>query len=234
MALKEVEIVDKYSGIIHLKEPFAPIWWSTLPYTSGAIVSKKATEEAGGKFTTDPGATAGAYKIESWTPREKTVLVPHDGWNGPKAGFDKITILPIQEPKSAEIAFEAGEIDITEISIGSVPNFRKALPAGGVLDVRPTADYTFLGINIANKDLSDVRVRQAIKKAIDVDAILEGAYFGVPEKSTGLVAPGLVGYTGVAPDPRDVDGAKALLAEAGSGCCTKQVRTHSSIRSVWG
>ena len=106
-------------------------------------------------------------------------------------------------------------MDITEISIGSVPNFKKSPPTGGVLDVRPTADYTFLGINIANEDLSDVRVRQAIKKAIDVDAILEGAYFGVPEKSTGLVAPGLVGYTGVVPDPRDVDGAKALLAEAG-------------------
>ena len=95
-----------------------------------------ATEKAGGKFTTDPGATAGAYKIESWTPREKTVLVPHDGWNGPKAGFEKITILPIQEPKSAEIAFEAGEVDITEISIGSVPNFKDAPPAGGILDVR--------------------------------------------------------------------------------------------------
>ena len=215
LPLKEVEIVDKYNGIIHLKEPFAPIWWSTLPYTSGAIVSKKATEKAGGKFTTDPGATAGAYKIESWTPREKTVLVPHDGWNGPKQGFDKIIIRPIQEPKSAEIAFEAGEIDITEISIGSVPTFRKQLPEGGVLDVRPTADYTFVGINIANDKLSDPRVRSAIKKAIDVDAILEGAYFGVPDKSSGLVAPGLVGHTGATPEPRDVAGAKALLAEAG-------------------
>ena len=66
LALEEVEIVDKYSSVI--KEPFAPIWWSTLPYTSGAIVSKKATEEAGGKFTTDPGAGGRAYKIESWTP----------------------------------------------------------------------------------------------------------------------------------------------------------------------
>jgi len=215
LPLKEVEIVDKYNGIIHLKEPFAPIWWSTLPYTSGAIVSKKATEKAGGKFTTDPGATAGAYKIESWTPREKTVLVPHDGWNGPKQGFDKIIIRPIQEPKSAEIAFEAGEIDITEISIGSVPTFRKQLPEGGVLDVRPTADYTFVGINIANDKLSDPRVRSAIKKAIDIDAILEGAYFGVPDKSSGLVAPGLVGHTGATPEPRDVAGAKALLAEAG-------------------
>ena len=215
LPLKEVEIVDKYNGIIHLKEPFAPIWWSTLPYTSGAIVCKKATEKAGGKFTTDPGATAGAYKIESWTPREKTVLVPHDGWNGPKQGFDKIIIRPIQEPKSAEIAFEAGEIDITEISIGSVPTFRKQLPEGGVLDVRPTADYTFVGINIANDKLSDPRVRSAIKKAIDIDAILEGAYFGVPDKSSGLVAPGLVGHTGATPEPRDVAGAKALLAEAG-------------------
>lgn len=215
LPLKEVEIVDKYSGIIHLKEPFAPIWWSTLPYSSGAIVSKKATEEAGGKFTTDPGATAGAYKIETWVPREKTILVPHDGWNGPKAGFDRITILPIQETKSAEIAFEAEEIDITEISIGSVPSLKESLPAGGVLDIRPTADYTFLTLNIANTKLSDVRVRQAIVKAIDVDTILQGAYFGVPERSSGLVAPGLIGYTGTEPQPRDLDGARALLEAAG-------------------
>lgn len=215
LPLKEVEIVDKYSGIIHLKEPFAPIWWSTLPYSSGAIISKKATEEAGGKFTTDPGATAGAYKIETWVPRERTVLVPHDGWNGPAAGFDRITILPIQETKSAEIAFEAEEIDITEISIGSVPSLKEALPPGGVLDVRPTADYTFLGINIANTKLADVRVRHAIIKAIDVDAILEGAYFGVPSRGNGLVAPGLVGYTGNEPQPRDVEGARALMEAAG-------------------
>ncbi len=176
LPLKEVEIVDKYSGIIHLKEPFAPIWWSTLPYSSGAIISKKATEEAGGKFTTDPGATAGAYKIETWVPREKTVLVPHDGWNGPKAGFDRITILPIQETKSAEIAFEAEEIDITEISIGSVPSLKESLPSGGVLDIRPTADYTFLGINIANEKLAYVRDPQAIVKANDEDTILQGSY----------------------------------------------------------
>lgn len=213
--LKEVEIVDKYSGIIHLKEPFAPIWWSTLPYSSGAIVSKKATEEAGGKFTTEPGATAGAYKIETWVPREKIILVPHDGWNGRAAGFDRITLLPIQESKSAELGFEAGEIDFTEISIGSMPRLQDSLPAGGILEVRATADYTFLGLNIANVKLTDVRVRQAIIMAIDVDAILEGAYFGVPSRASGLVAPGLIGYIDKAPIPRDVDGARALLEAAG-------------------
>ena len=104
-----------------------------IPYTSGAIVSK-ATEkaEANSQLTL---ARQRAYKIESWTPREKTVLVPHDGWNGPKQGFDKIIIRPIQEPKSAEIAFEVGEIDVTEISIGSVPTFENM--EDWVLDVRP-------------------------------------------------------------------------------------------------
>ena len=48
--LKDVEVVDKYSGIIHFNEPFAPVWWITLPYTGGAIISKAATEALGGKL----------------------------------------------------------------------------------------------------------------------------------------------------------------------------------------
>jgi hypothetical protein len=39
--LKEVEIKDKLSGLIHLKEAFAPLWTSTLPTPSGTILSSK-------------------------------------------------------------------------------------------------------------------------------------------------------------------------------------------------
>ena len=60
--LKDVEVIDRYAGIIHLNEPFAPVWWSTLPYSAGAIISKKATEEQGGKFTTDPRGHRGAIQ----------------------------------------------------------------------------------------------------------------------------------------------------------------------------
>jgi peptide/nickel transport system substrate-binding protein len=214
--LDNVEVTGTYSGIIHLKEPFAPIWWSTLPFSSGAIVSKVATEEAGGKFTTEPYATAGMYKIESWKPRESTTLVPHNGWNGNKAAYDKIIILPITEPKAAEIAFEAGEIDVTDVAMSSVQNLKDSRPAGSNLQTLPSADYTWLGLNLANPKFSDIRIRQAIVKAVDVEAILEGAYFGVPERSKGLVAPGLLGHreSYVAP-ARDVIGAKALMKASG-------------------
>ena len=214
-ALDKVEVTGKYSGIIHLKEPFAPMWTSTLPFSGGSIVSKAATEKAGGKFTTNPGATAGPYKIASWVPKEKTVLVPHDGWNGKKAGFNKITLLPIAEPKAAELAFEANEIDFTEVESSSVANLNSAMPDGGKFAVRPSADYLWLGMNIANPALSDIRVRKAIAKAVDVNAILQGAYFGVPTQSNGLIAPGLLGHRDRVPAPRDPEGARALMAEAG-------------------
>lgn len=214
-ALDKVEVTGRYSGIIHLKEPFAPMWTSTLPFSGGSIVSKAATEKAGGKFTTNPDATAGPYKIASWAPKEKTVLAPHDGWNGEKAAFNKITLLPIAEPKAAELAFEANEIDFTEVESSSVASLNSAMPDGGKFETRPSADYLWLGMNIANPALSDARIRKAISKAVDVQAILQGAYFGVPAQSNGLIAPGLLGHRDITPPARDIDGARALIAEAG-------------------
>ena len=42
--LDRVEVTGKLSGIIHLKEPFAPLWWSTLPWNAGLIVCKAAVD----------------------------------------------------------------------------------------------------------------------------------------------------------------------------------------------
>jgi peptide/nickel transport system substrate-binding protein len=62
-ALERVDVVDRYAGAIVLKEPFAPLWTSTLPSASGCIVSRAAVMQAGGRFTTVPPATAGPYRI---------------------------------------------------------------------------------------------------------------------------------------------------------------------------
>jgi len=226
--LKDVEVLDKYSGLIHLKEPFAPIWWSTLPYAAGAILSKKATEEQGGKFTTDPKATAGPYKIERWDQGQRTVLVAHDGWNGAAPAYDRIELIPINDPKSAEVAFQAGQVDISRVAISSVPEIEASLTDDIRLEVRPTAGYFWLGLNADNPDLQDARVREAIKKAIDVEAIIEGAYFGIPERSTGLVAPGLVGHREAALPGRDVAGAQALMAEAGISSLNLELELQNS------
>ena len=71
LSLKEVEIVDKYNGIIHLKEPFAPIWWSTLPYTSGAIVSKRQLKKLVENLPPIPAPQQGLTKSNHGLPEKK-------------------------------------------------------------------------------------------------------------------------------------------------------------------
>ncbi len=232
ITLKEVEVTGKYSGVIHLNDPFAPLWTSTLPYLAGSIVSKKATEEAGGKFTTDPIATGGPYKIGEWIPKQRIVLTAHDGWKGKKPAYDKLTLLIISDVKAAEIAFEAGEVDFAKIAISSVPVMKENMPENSTLEIRPSLDYLWLGMNVSNGALQDVRVRQAIKMAVDVDAILEGAYFGIPDRATGFIAPGLIGYNAMSPAPRDVAGAKKLLDDAGVSGLTLELEVSNETDRV--
>ena len=213
--LSHVEVVDKLTGIIVTKEPFAPMWWSVLPYSAGYILCKRAIEEAGGKFTIDPPATCGPYKIESWQPKERLTLVRHDGWTGPEPDYERIVLVPIGDPKTAEKGFLAGELDFTHVSESSVPAFQAEPPEDATLVVRPSLDYFWLGINQNHPKYTDVRVRKAIGKAIDIEAILEGAFFGAARGASSMIAPGLPGFIEGGPPKRDVDGARALMAEAG-------------------
>ena len=80
-SLKEVEIIDDYSGVIHLKEPFAALWNSSLPYGSGDIVCKAATEALPEKrWTTEIPAYNGPYRIREWVPKQRMILEPNPNW----------------------------------------------------------------------------------------------------------------------------------------------------------
>jgi peptide/nickel transport system substrate-binding protein len=215
-ALDRVEVKDPYSGTIVLKEPFAPLWTISLVRASGSIVSKKAVEAAGGRFTTEPPAMSGPYVLKEWQPKQRTILARNPDFYGPAPDFEEVHVFPIEDEKTAEIAFEAGELDFTTISLSSLPELKASPPAGTRIDERPAMSYVWLGMNVENPALADVRVRQAIQKAVDVDAVLEAAYFGVAERSTGIIAPGLPGHRDIEPPARDLEGARALLEEAGA------------------
>jgi peptide/nickel transport system substrate-binding protein len=213
--LKEVEITDKYSGIIRLNRAFPPLMASTLPSGSGMIVCKAAVEKAGGKFTTDPLATSGPYKIGEWKPNEKLILVRNDLWKGDQPYFDTIELLPITDLKTAEIGFQSGDIDVTRVSLSSVPQIKTAADPNVELSVRPGLRYIWLGMNTDHPKLKDVKVRRAIQQAVDVNSVLQAAYFGQAEVSHGTVPPSLPGARSKNLYPYDPEASKKLLAEAG-------------------
>ena len=74
----------------------------------------------------------------------------------------------------------------------------------------------WLKINMNAEPLKDQRVRQALQYTYDGEAVLQGSYDGLVGRSAGVVQPGTkLARAANKIAARDVEKAKALLAEAG-------------------
>ena len=184
-ALSHVEVTGEREGVIVLKKPFQPLWSISLPYITGNIVSKKAFEAAGGKIATEAVAVSGPYIHASWEPKQKTTLRTNPDWKGEKPAFDEVQIFHIDDEKAAEIAYEAGELDYTRISLASLDRLKASPPSNSTIQEFPSLFYVWVGMNLNNPKLGNLKLRQAIQHAIDVPSILEASYFGAVDASTG-------------------------------------------------
>ncbi|GLS33875.1 ABC transporter substrate-binding protein [Mesorhizobium albiziae] len=218
--LDHVEVEDDYTGVIVFKTPFAPAWTLALPYGAGHIVSEDAVMKAakdGGPFGMTPTAFSGPYVFADWKPNQHVLLTRNPEWSGPKPGFDEIRILPIGDIKTAERAYQAGDIDFTHISVDSLANFKSNSPADTTIEEKPSIGIVYVGMNIDHPKLKDINVRKAIQWAINVPQILDAAYAGQMEVATGSLARGLIGYRDKAlvPPEGDLAKAKESLEKAG-------------------
>ena len=213
--LDHVEVTGPHAGVIILKEPFAPLWASTLPQPTCAILSKKAMEAVGGKFTTKIPASCGPYMMTEWLPKQRTVLKRNPDWPGEPGGFDEIHIMPIEDEQTAELAFEAGDLDYTWTAVSSITRLKENPPAHAVVVEKPSLAYVWMGLNQDVPPLDNPKIRRAIQYAVDREAVVDAAYFGAAETSTGIVAPGLIGHRDANLYTYDPDKARALLEEAG-------------------
>jgi len=212
-ALVEVEVIDRYSGRIILDDVYAPLLSSSIPFTTGSIVSKAAVEERGEQFATQP-VGSGPYYWSSWQPNQRIVLERFDDYYGEAPYFKTIAVLPIIDPLIAEFSFDVGELDATEVSLESVERYVQDPDV--VVNVLDTLRYHWLSFNTQVAPFDDVRVREAVRYAVDVDEILTGAYNDVPNRSNTMLAPDILGYWDDAPAYQpDLERSRALLAEAG-------------------
>ena len=225
--LIEVEVDGPQDGVIVLKAPQANLFSNTLPRDMATILCKAAMEKIDGqKFTFDPPAYSGPYKIGDFSPTTGTVVLvrneehtPYPGATGREEAdevyWDEMHFTHVGSHKTAELAFLAGDLDATDIAESSIPEFKKNVPDNSNLVTANTTGFTWFGMNVEHAPFDDIRVRRAIQMAIDPHEINEGAYFGAASVGTGVIAPGLEGYWDVERPKPDLDKARALLAEAG-------------------
>lgn len=215
--LDEVEVIDDRSGVIRLTQPFAPFPVIALPYYGGHLVSRAAVESVGGSFTTEAPAECGPYLLDSWEQGQRVALRRNPDWTGEAPDWDRIEFYVVPDDQAALLAYEADAFDFTRVGAASLRSLRESLPAGAALIEAPSATYTFLSINMNAEPLKDPRVRQAIQLAYDGEAVLQGAYDGAVGRAAGVIQPSSpFARPANIHATRDVERARALLAEAGA------------------
>ena len=231
--LEKVDVTDKYNGVLVLKSPFAATFLMGVASESGSIVPKAATEKlTDQKFTTELPGQCGPYIMTEWTPKQKVVLKANPDWKGAKPVFGEVHFINIEDTSSAELAFEAGEVAITNVLPATAARYLEKMPPNSKLSVQPGPYYTWIGMNTEHEKLKDIRVRKAIQRAIDVNSILDAGYGGTAPLAHGIVPLGVVGNRSASKYSYNPDEARALLAEAGVSGLTVEFKTLNEAYRV--
>lgn len=193
-----------------------------------SVGAELPNKDVGNAATLQANGT-GAYMLKDRQPGLETTLVSYDGWWDTDIGnVTEATFTPIQNPATAVAALLSGDVDLINpvpiqdaARLESNPDVKviKGIEARVImLGFAQQAELLKYGANQGEPNpFLDVRVREAVAKAINVPAILRTIMRGNAEEASQLVSPAMRGYSvdlAARPD-FDVDAAKALLAEAG-------------------
>ncbi|MGO1412025.1 MAG: ABC transporter substrate-binding protein, partial [Microbacterium sp.] len=156
----------------------------------------------------------GPFVVDDWAPGDGIVLTRNDDYWGEPAGVAEVDVSYIEDFNAGVNAALGGELDVlTPVQADLVPQIDGV--DGFELTYGRTTDKYVLGFNNAVEPLDDPRVRQALRLAIDHDALVETIGAGVTQYGpVPELDPGFEDLSEVA--PYDPDEAERLLAEAGT------------------
>ncbi|NNG02220.1 MAG: peptide ABC transporter substrate-binding protein [Desulfobacteraceae bacterium] len=165
----------------------------------------------------------GPFKVAEMNIGKSMVLVKNEHyWNAGKVKLNKVTFRVIPELSTALAAMEAGDVDgIEDVPPAEIPRLMVESKAFSVI---PSLGSRYAFLNSRKPPLNDVRVRQALAKAIDRMEIIDHVLQSSDVPGMALVPPGLgiggadfreAGGNYGLTENAQVDEAKKLLADAG-------------------
>jgi peptide/nickel transport system substrate-binding protein len=206
-AIEKIEVLGDREIKIILKKPDPEF----LPYLTLGIVPKANSNREGNPIG------AGPYKIESYTPQQSLVLVKNPFYynaNIPKV--EKITIVFLASSGALQMGLKGGNINSATIT----SDIMEQLDISAFQAVMGYSNMVQgLFLNNAVKPFDNIKVRQAVNYAVNIDGIIDAAFYGRGTPSGSALVPSLKNAyedsLGKDPYPADLEKAKALLAEAG-------------------
>lgn len=210
-AIESVEAVDTSTLKVTLSSPAGNFLFN-LGWGDAVMVAPESADTN----KENPVGT-GPFKFDNWAKGSSVEIVRNDDYWGEAVALSKATFRFIPDASAAIAALQSGDVD-------AFPNFPapEALPAFQAdprfaVVIGSTEGETILSTNNSQPPFDDAKVRQAIAHAIDRQAIIDGAMFGLGTPIGTHFAPHHPAYVvdTINTYPYDPEKAKALLAEAG-------------------
>jgi peptide/nickel transport system substrate-binding protein len=216
---ESVKATGDYELTIKIKNSFAP-FPSLLAFTGMCAVSPKAYEIGPGKFKPNEFVGTGPYKLVSFTPQQIRTEVFDKYW-GEKPANKGLDFQIYSNSANLYNSFTTGAVDIAYLTLDSSQilnlkqqaaskNWQVVEEAGGSL--------SYMVLNMKQKPLDKLEVRQAIASIIDRSLFAQRVYRGQVEPAYSLVPSSFNAYKPVFKDAYgdgNVEKAKQLLTKAG-------------------
>ncbi|MFF1904394.1 ABC transporter substrate-binding protein [Kitasatospora sp. NPDC058218] len=229
-AFKNVDSIEKSGPLevtIHLTKPDV-LLNELLAASPGTVESAAYLAKAGKDYGSPQGGVdcTGPYAVDKWSQGDSLTLKKNPAyWDTsltPKA--DSVKFVFIQDPAARANAFLSGSVDggymVPSASLAQLRSSDR-----GTVHFGPNTGAAGLAVLDLQGTLGDLRVRQALSKALDRTAIVKAAAAGVgtPAKAPaaqaawGVAPDRTAGYFAALPEPvYDLAGAKKLVQEAGA------------------
>ena len=214
--LREIEVVDDHTIRLHLEEPFVPLL-SHLTHTSTSILNQTAVEEAGDDYGTIVVVGTGPYEYIDWATGDYILLERYDDYWGELANIERLRFRAIPEDTVRAIEAETGgahiSLDISPVDVGRLDED----PQVNLTQYATLATH-YIGFNTQQEPFDNVKVRQAINYAVDIDPIVDYVYEGQAVAANSPISDMVWGANlDLEPYGYDVERARELLEEAGYG-----------------
>ncbi|MEL7229239.1 MAG: ABC transporter substrate-binding protein [Pseudomonadota bacterium] len=211
-AIDTVNVLNATTVEVKLSAPTGSFLFN-MGWGDAVIVAPESAD----KNKSNPVGT-GPFKFGNWAKGANVTLTRNEDYWGDKPALEKATFRFISDPAAALSAMLSGDVDAFANfpAPESIPQL-KADPRFAVV-VGSTEGETILSTNNAKPPFDNAKVRQAIAHAIDRQAIINGAMFGLGTPIGTHFAPHHPAYTDMTGTyAYNPEKAKALLAEAGFG-----------------
>lgn len=224
--LAGVEIVDDYTVRMCLTRPNGPFLAALAnPIGQLAILPKEAVE--GRPLGKVDLIGTGPFKFVEWIPDRWVKIArfkdykpedsPASGFGGSRVAYvDEILFIPVPEASARVAGLQSGEYDFADLLPAKAASRLTKEKGLKIVELSPY-NYPVIYMNFAGK-LKDLKLRQAIQAALDMEDILEVASEGVGRLDPGFFFREQAFYSTAGSElynQKNPQKAKQLLKEAG-------------------